>query len=577
MNKKMNRNAVYSLVVVAGMMLCALKANAQAVTSAWSSAVSGSWDDGSKWDKGSPLAGTNALIGATGANYVVAYTNSSSARLGAVTVFNSTGATNELHVSALLDCNGIGLSNSVLLIKDGACITNRGIIAKVGTAYRKIIMTGGNYFTSAGFGDVALGDIVPFDMSNGVFVSTTLAQRGFGAKLTMSGGFVSICAPYSGIADGSVISGGVFTNSGTSFTLTSSEVKGTGRVILKDCYLGGNGETWRVNGGELESADTLSVGANSYTGSRSGLLLQSNGWVTVVSTNGLYIGGTCTGGQTLIANYRYRLCGGVLNLKKMVLSHSSFQGVGLNQFEMVGGTLNLGAGGIVFGNAPNAVTNRVTLSGGTINATTNWAMGTSLEVVITNTGVGAITFCAANTNGVPYDVAIPNAMRGNGRLTKTGTGALLLNGLNTYTGLTAVVEGTLGGTGSVASVVNIASNAFVSGGSTTAVGTLTMTNLVMQEGAGLMWNYGTATRDSVVVAGALTLATNAVVNVSAAEGATSSQLPASSVLMTYTSSSGATSLNGWVVNGLLSARVKLDVSNKQVLLLKNRGTIISVM
>jgi autotransporter-associated beta strand protein len=192
-------------------------------------------------------------------------------------------------------------------------------------------------------------------------------------------------------------------------------------------------------------------------------------------------------------------------------------------------------------------------------------------------GAATLTVGGDDTSPAAYAGVISGSGSQTTSLLKIGAGALLLDGMNTYTGATTVTSGTLGGIGKIAGTTTVASNAFVSGGSTTAVGTLTVTNLVMKEGAGLAWNYGTTTQDSVVVAGALTLATNAVVNVSAAEGAALSQLPPSAVLMTYTSSSGATSLNGWVVNGLLSARVKLDAPNKQVLLLKSRGTIISVM
>jgi len=96
----------------------------------------------------------------------------------------------------------------------------------------------------------------------------------------------------------------------------------------------------------------------------------------------------------------------------------------------------------------------------------------------------------------------------------------------------------------------------------------------------LIWNYGTATQDLIAVSGKLTLATNAVVNVSASGGATFSQLPAVTVLATYGSKDGATTLDGWKVEGLpasSAARVRLDVPNKCVVLFTNRGTIISIM
>jgi autotransporter-associated beta strand protein len=77
------------------------------------------------------------------------------------------------------------------------------------------------------------------------------------------------------------------------------------------------------------------------------------------------------------------------------------------------------------------------------------------------------------TNSVGITQALVDG-GGNGGLIKQGTGALYLNGVNTYTGTTVVSQGTLGGTGTIAGPVSIAVSAAFAPG--IAIGTLTINN-----------------------------------------------------------------------------------------------------
>jgi autotransporter-associated beta strand protein len=132
---------------------------------------------------------------------------------------------------------------------------------------------------------------------------------------------------------------------------------------------------------------------------------------------------------------------------------------GNGTFEVLGGTFNLGGGGIVVGfpSAPYAV--NLGGQGADIVATANWS--SSLRMNLFGTGADAITF---DTNG--NDVALSGALSGTGGLNKAGAGTQVLTGTNTYTGATTIDAGTLQVAGSIAGSV------VVNGGWLTGNGTV---------------------------------------------------------------------------------------------------------
>jgi fibronectin-binding autotransporter adhesin len=124
------------------------------------------------------------------------------------------------------------------------------------------------------------------------------------------------------------------------------------------------------------------------------------------------------------------------------------------------------------------------------------AVGTNRTLQVTNTA--ATIFSGLITdNGVASGI------------TKTGNGALYLNGADTYTGPTTVSGGVLAGTGSIVSPVVVQTNGLIGGGSPTAIGTLTINNSLTFDSGGALIRVNktlspAASNDVVSVTGALT-------------------------------------------------------------------------
>jgi autotransporter-associated beta strand protein len=152
--------------------------------------------------------------------------------------------------------------------------------------------------------------------------------------------------------------------------------------------------------------------------------------------------------------------------------------------------------GTMFLSAANTFTNTINLSGGTINFSAlnnlssaplsfnggmlQFAPGNSSDISarVVTIGPGGAVF-DSGTNTVALAGGIGNS--GSGLLTKTGSGSLILNGTNSYSGGTIVSNGTLAGTGVLTNAVTVLSGATVSPGA--PLGNLTIT--------GSLTNFGT--------------------------------------------------------------------------------------
>ncbi len=161
---------------------------------------------------------------------------------------------------------------------------------------------------------------------------------------------------------------------------------------------------------------------------RGGVLTVDNGWDLCIATDG-----TGWVHQT----------GGEIYTSRMMVNERGGSG-GFGRLTVAGGVLNIGlTNGIA-----NVVANGISVdsgapylveyggAGGVVRAVTNFV--SALDATLYGTNENAITFDTRE-----WAVSLSGKLTGEGGLNKSGSGTLTLTGANTYTGGTAVLEGTL--------------------------------------------------------------------------------------------------------------------------------------
>jgi autotransporter-associated beta strand protein len=261
----------------------------------------------------------------------------------------------------------------------------------------------------------------------------------FGAG-TYTLNYLGIADSHNGLSPTSNRFGRAFINAGTTINVgqffvgewdggTGQVVQSGGDVVISNQFRVGHWPQMDVGAG-LASTYTMNGGTITVNGDPSNPFDESQ-------AGNVYLGIDSTG--ILTVN------GGVFTAKGIALDNRGAT-AGEDTLEVNGGTLNIGANGIVSQNAGTPATYEVKLGGGTLRATASWT--SDLETTLVSGGTGIIY----DTNG--NDITLSGVIKGTGGLIKNGAGILKLTGSNTYAGGITINAGTvqIGDSGTTGSV-----------------------------------------------------------------------------------------------------------------------------
>lgn len=344
----------------------------------------------------------------------------------------------------------------------------------------------------------------------------------------------------------------LFLGTGTPGAPTSGFTFGAGAytinyIAVADAFSGTNPTSNRFGRAFINAGTTVNVG-NFFVGERdggTGEVIQSGGDVTV--TGQLRVGhwpqadvGNGTASRYVMNGGTITLTGdpadpfnegqagnvflgidstgvlvinnGVFTAKGITLDNRGATG-GEDTLEINGGTVNIGANGIVSQNATNPATYEVKLGGGTLRATASWASNLETNLISGGTGI------QIDTNG--NIVTLSGVVTGAGGFTKVGSGVLLLTGANTFAGGANINGGIVqvgngGTTGSLGSgAVTIGAAGQLNYNRTDA---LTVAGAVSGSGS-IVVNGGTLRLANASGTNAVTVATGATLGASGSLGA----------------------------------------------------------
>jgi autotransporter-associated beta strand protein/T5SS/PEP-CTERM-associated repeat protein len=465
------------------------------------------------WVGGSPATGGSVILSNTTLNvdswFAVGRGNGTVGNISSATLYNSRLEVGNVSLGYANNIVG-NLAFQNLTLNGSSMLTNHGDM--------NLCESAGSTATININGTSVLSGPNRFYLPNGAGATGTVAIANSG-KLIVGNAWFSIGNGNAGTGtatvkdNGSIFVSGDFNITDTGTSVGSLSLQDSATASGNAVYIGksaGSIGTVTISGGSLIArGGDLQMGA-----SGGGTLNQTGG--TVIGTNWISIGRN-SGGT------------GVYNLSGGTLMKVNTNATRLNVAENGTGTLNVsGTGSVIVGvggfadldvcsasgngtvnlNGGSITAGRVThLGGGT--ATFNFNGGTLIVSTTTNSlfMAGLTTanvmangaFIDGSTNDVDINQPLLNG-GGGGGLTKLGSGTLRLNGINTYTGNTAVSAGGLGGSGTIAGSVGVAAGARLAAGGS-SIGTLTVNNsLTFSNASSALFrisNAGSAANDQV--------------------------------------------------------------------------------
>ena len=152
---------------------------------------------------------------------------------------------------------------------------------------------------------------------------------------------------------------------------------------------------------------------------------------------------------------------------------------------------------------------------------------------VTNTSSTSVTLTLTPTAGTSrFSGVIGNGLAGGQTsLVINGAGIVQLDGKNTFTGPTTVLNGTLAGTGTLASSVEVAAGGALAPGANTSgsqsggIGTLTVGGLTLDNNAQLVFDITPSSNDLLMVNGGITLSGTVALDMAVAGNLPSGQYP----------------------------------------------------
>lgn len=537
---------------------------------------------------GSTLAFNGTAAGTFAGNIV----NATGATTGGITVTgpNATtlSGTNTYSGTTLINggtlitgSNGALSSTSFVLMNGGTLTVNNNVTAKSitdvasstinlnGAATSLTLADGTGAWGAPGGTVIGAGDLIKngtgtftLDGANGVNLTGSATDGQF----VINNGTVNVIAAGAISATTAVQVNSTATTAGT-LNINQDDAIGS---------LAGTGANATVN---IATGKTLTTGAlntdTTYAGHIAGagtLVKTGTGRMTLTGSN-TYTGGTTVSGGVLegFAGTNGSLQGNIVNNADVFFNQALNGGVtgtyagnisGTGQVSFFGtastvltlsgnnsgltGPMTFASGTVAIGNANNVGTGTLQFNGGTLKTTADVTLANAVTL---GAGGGTISVDATKTatlSGVISGNVAPSGSNPGSKLTKTGTGILVLTGANTYTGGTTVSAGTLQGVGGVGLQGNIAA---ASGSTVKFTGTGTYAGVL--SGAGNVVIDTTATTFS----GANTYTGSTTINAGATLSAGLNNLSAGSVVnnagtLTLTGNNTVAGLNGAGAVGL---------------------------